>query len=34
MDVKIAFLDGDLEEEIYMEQPGGFIVPGLRTPGL
>ena len=28
MDVKIAFLKGDLDEEIYMEQPEGFIVPG------
>jgi len=28
MDVKITLLNGDLEEEIYMEQPGGFIVPG------
>ena len=27
MDVKIAFLNGDLDEEIYMEQPEGFIVP-------
>ena len=28
MDVKTAFLNGDLEKEIYMEQPEGFIVPG------
>ena len=28
MDVKTAFLNGDLEEEIYLEQLEGFIVPG------
>ncbi|PHT93854.1 hypothetical protein T459_01736 [Capsicum annuum] len=27
MDVKIAFLNGELEEEIYMEQLKGFVVP-------
>ena len=28
MDVKTAFLNGDLDEEIYMEQPKRFISPG------
>nr|GEV86786.1 zinc finger, CCHC-type [Tanacetum cinerariifolium] len=28
MDVKTAFLNGDLDEEIYMKQPEGFMMPG------
>jgi hypothetical protein len=28
MDVKTTFLNGELDEEIYMEQPKEFIVPG------
>ena len=28
MDVKTGFLNGDLKEEVYMEQPEGFILPG------
>nr|GEZ03866.1 zinc finger, CCHC-type [Tanacetum cinerariifolium] len=28
MDVKTTFLNGDLDEEIYMNQPQGFIMPG------
>lgn len=28
MDVKTTFFNGELEEEIYMEQPEGFVVPG------
>ena len=28
MDVKTTFLNGELDEEIYMDQPDGFVVPG------
>ena len=28
MDVRTTFLNGDLEEEIYMQQPKGFVAPG------
>ena len=31
MDVKIAFLIGDLEEEIYMNQPKSFVEPGQES---
>jgi hypothetical protein len=30
MDVKIVFLHGDLEEEIYMKRPEGFVVKGKK----
>ena len=28
MDVKTTFLDGNLDEEVYMDQPEGFVLPG------
>lgn len=34
MDVKIAFLNGDLDEEVYMEQPDVFVLPENENKGV
>ena len=31
IDVKTTFLNGDLNEEVYMEQLEGFVLKGIRT---
>ena len=31
MDVKTTFLNGDVEEEVYIEQPGFFLIHGKES---
>ena len=31
MDMKTTFLNGDLEEEVYVTRPPGFVIKGAET---